>query len=75
METLSWILAAIGIVGVYISGKKNRWGWALGTLYQLLWIVYAYFTAQYSFIIVCIVYAVIYIKNFFEWSADEPDNS
>jgi len=64
MEILSWILAAIGIVGVYISGKKNRWGWALGTLYQLLWIVYAFFTAQYSFIIVCIVLRSNLYKEF-----------
>lgn len=68
MELFSWILAAVGIVGVYIAGKKNRWGWAIGALYQILWILYAYFTEQYPFIIVCVVYLVIYVKNFFEWT-------
>jgi nicotinamide riboside transporter PnuC len=71
VELFSWILATVGIIGVYIAGKKNRWGWALGALYQILWIVYAYFTNQYPFIIVCLVYLVIYIKNFFDWS-EEP---
>lgn len=75
MELFSWILAAVGIIGVYIAGKKNRWGWAIGGLYQILWILYAYFTKQYPFIIVCVVYLVIYVKNFFEWTETNPAES
>lgn len=74
MELFSWILAAVGIIGVYIAGNKNKWGWAISGLYQVLWIVYAYFTEQYPFIIVCLVYLVIYIKNFLGWSEEKiPD--
>lgn len=74
VELFSWILAAVGIIGVYIAGKKNRWGWAIGALYQIMWILYAYFTEQYPFIIVCVVYLVIYVKNFFDWSEEDvPD--
>ncbi len=71
MELFSWILAAVGIIGVYIAGNKNKWGWAIGGLYQVLWIAYAYFTEQYPFIIVCLVYLVIYIKNFLGWSEEK----
>jgi nicotinamide riboside transporter PnuC len=71
MEIFSWILAGIGLAGAYITGERNRWGWALGLLYQLLWIVYAYYTQQYSFIVVCVVYGVVYIKNFKEWGEPE----
>jgi hypothetical protein len=27
MEYWSWILAAIGVAGIYFVGKKTIWGW------------------------------------------------
>lgn len=66
-EIFSWALAAVGITGVWITGNKSRWGWLLGVIYQLAWIVYAYLTRQYSFIVVCVVYTFVYVKNFLEW--------
>lgn len=74
MEWASWILAAIGAIGAYLAGK-NKWGWAIGVLYQILWIVYAYFTKQYGFIGVCIVYAAIYTKNFIEGGNNADHNA
>ena len=74
MELASWFLAALGAAGVYISGK-SKWGWAIGVLYQVLWIIYAYFTHQYGFIAVCIVYAVLYGKNFYEGGKSAEDHS
>lgn len=74
MELASWFLAALGAIGVYISGK-NKWGWAIGVLYQVLWIVYAYVTQQYGFIGVCVVYAVLYAKNFYEGGKKNAGNS
>jgi len=71
VEIFSWFLAAVGIIGVYIAGNKNKWGWAIGALYQVLWIVYAFFTKQYPFIIVCLFYLAIYVKNFFGWSQEK----
>lgn len=65
MEIASWFLSAIGAVGVYVSAK-NRWGWAIGFLYQVLWIVYAFYTKQYGFIWVCVMYAGLYAKNFYQ---------
>lgn len=71
METLSYVLAIIGIGGMWITGKKNRWGWVVGIVYNALWILYAVGTAQYAFILVCAVFIILYSINFFAWSKDE----
>jgi hypothetical protein len=64
----SFLLAAIGIAGVYLAGKQNYWGWGLGVIAQVLWAVYAVTTGQWGFLVTCFAYAYIYGKNFFAWS-------
>ncbi len=61
-------MAAVGILGIYLAGKKNKWGWAIGAAAQVLWIIYAVMTEQYGFIITAFAYGTIYVKNLLEWS-------
>ena len=63
-------LAAIGILGIYISGKKNYWGWGIGLAAQVLWIVYAIVTQQWGFILSALAYGWVYGKNFLSWRKD-----
>lgn len=67
---LQAILSAIGIFGAYQTGEKKLTGWLLGILYQVLWIVYALFTGQYLFILVCLVYVWVYAQAYRSWRAD-----
>jgi hypothetical protein len=73
MEALNYIfnwpifLAALGIFGIYLAGKKNKLGWAVGVFAQLMWIIYAIVTKQYGFIISALAYGFVYYKNFASW--------
>lgn len=66
----SYGLAAVGILGIVLAGRKNAWGWAVGLGAQSLWIVYAAITAQYGFIVSAIVYAAVYYHNWSKWIAE-----
>ena len=63
----SVVLTACGLVGVYLAGRRNRWGWALGLATQVLWLAYAVLTAQWGFIASACLFAVIYARNFMAW--------
>ena len=63
----SFILAGFGILGVYIAGRNNKWGWAIGLFAQILWITYALVTQQYGFILSAIGYGYFYGLNFYKW--------
>jgi nicotinamide riboside transporter PnuC len=67
---LQAILSMLGISGVWLTGEKNMVGWLLGILYNVLWIVYAIFTAQYLFIVVCLVYIWVYANAYMKWRKD-----
>jgi nicotinamide riboside transporter PnuC len=67
MELWSWILAAIGVTGIFFVGKKTIWGWLILLVNEFIWIAYAINTKQYGFIVMATAYAVVYIKSYFAW--------
>lgn len=66
----SYSLAAVGILGIWLAGRKSLWGWAVGVGAQALWIVYALVTGQYGFIVSALAYAAIYGRNWWKWAAE-----
>jgi hypothetical protein len=70
MEYWSWILAVIGVAGIYFVGKKTLWGWFVLLFNEIIWIVYAIITEQYGFIVSAVAYAAVYIKSYLHWKED-----
>lgn len=64
-------LAAVGILGIYLAGRKNLWGWAIGCGAQALWIVYALVTSQYGFVLSAGAYALVYGRNWLRWQREK----
>lgn len=64
-------LAAIGILGIWLAGRKNLWGWAVGAGAQVIWIVYAVVTQQWGFILSALAYGWVYTHNWLRWRAEE----
>lgn len=67
----SWILAAIGVTGIFFVGRKTIWGWLILLLNECIWIAYALATDQYGFIVMATAYAAVYIKSFIAWKKEE----
>lgn len=67
----SWVLAVIGVSGIFLVGRKTIWGWLILCVNEVLWIFYALSTKQYGFIFMAVTYAAVYIKSFLHWRKDE----
>jgi hypothetical protein len=63
----SWCLAPFGLLGMYVVGRKQTWGWVLSMTTQALWALYAIGTGQYGFLIGTVSYFVIYLRNWITW--------
>ena len=63
----SYVLAAIGVAGIFFVGRKTVWGWLVLLFNEVLWIAYALITNQYGFILSAIAYAIVYIKSYLLW--------
>jgi hypothetical protein len=71
MEYGSWVLAVIGVGGIYFVGRKTIWGWLVLLFNECLWIAYALTTDQYGFIFSALAYAIVYIRSYIHWSKDK----
>ena len=67
----SWVLAVIGVAGIFFVGRKTIWGWLILLFNEFLWIAYALVTDQYGFIFSALAYAVVYIKSYMKWKREE----
>jgi hypothetical protein len=73
MMAWSLALAAVGVFGLLLAGRKNRMGWAVGFFAQILWAAYATVTHQYGFYISAGAYAWVYLKNFLAWKQEKGE--
>lgn len=62
---------AVGVFGLYLAGKKNQYGWAIGIFAQTLWIVYAITSDQFGFLVSAFAYGWVYTKNFLAWRKEQ----
>jgi nicotinamide riboside transporter PnuC len=70
----SWVLAVIGVTGIFFVGRKTIWGWHILLINETLWITYAVITKQYGFIFSALAYGVVYVKSYLLWRReDEKD--
>jgi hypothetical protein len=70
----SWVLAAIGVTGIFFVGRKVIWAWLLLLFNEVLWIIYAVTTKQYGFIVAALAYGVVYIRSYIHWSKDKVND-
>jgi hypothetical protein len=69
----SWVLAIIGVTGIFFVGRKTIWGWHVLLFNECLWIGYAIATQQFGFIFSALAYAAVYVRSYIHWSK-EPVN-
>lgn len=66
----SYLLAAGGIAGIWLAGRKDPRGWLLGLLMQVLWAAYAIVTGQYGFLVTAVGYGLVYGRNWLAWRGE-----
>lgn len=69
----SILLSVGGVVGIWLAGRKNYWGWALGLAMQLAWFTFALVTAQYGFILSALAYGYVYALNLRKWRREKME--
>jgi nicotinamide riboside transporter PnuC len=67
----SYVLAGLGILSLYLTGKKMKSGWVVGLINSALWIAYGISSEQYGFIISAGFFIAVQLKNYLSWREEE----
>jgi hypothetical protein len=69
IEYMGWIATAVMLVGCWMVGKKNHYGFLLQLAGNLGWLlVGVYRGTQWDLIFVSALFVVMYIYNFARWT-------
>lgn len=66
----SYLLTAVGVIGLWLAGRRRWQGWAIGLAAQTLWIWYAISTRQWGFLLSALAYGTVYGRNLWRWRRD-----
>lgn len=73
----TWVLFAVSVIGLWVSGSSPKIGWWLALINQLaLWLPYAAWTQQSGLVATSLVFAALYSRNLWRWrdtSMPRPD--
>lgn len=71
----SWALSCIGVIGIWLTGRKNWRGYAVGIVTEFAWVWYAITTKQWGFIFGSTIYISVYSFNINKWIAELKQKS
>jgi hypothetical protein len=63
----SWTLSTIGVIGIWLTGRKNWRGYAVGIITECAWVAYSIQTKQWGFIFGSTIYISVYLFNINKW--------
>jgi hypothetical protein len=68
---MDYIIAILELLGAWIVGNKNKYGYVFLILSNSGWIIYVLVKNQtHGLLIVCIPALAISVRNFIKWSHD-----
>ena len=67
-QILSWVVSAVGILGFYLAGKKIWWAWYVNIANQLFWILFAFITQNWGFLLATAFYLWVFGRNAYLWT-------
>jgi nicotinamide riboside transporter PnuC len=71
----SYTLAGLGVISLYLTGKKLKIGWVVGIVNSGLWIAYGLITEQYGFIASAVVFITVQARNYHSWHKEESNSN
>ena len=71
----SWLLAVVGVSGIYFVGRKTLWGWVVLFINECLWVAYAVTTQQYGFIFAALAYMAVYVRSYKSWRTEGEESA
>lgn len=68
-QILEWSTTAFGITSSWLLGRRNRYGWIVSLVCQVVWLYVASATHQWAFVPSSFVYGVLAIRGWRSWKS------
>ena len=70
---IDWLATVCGLMGVYLLGNKNKYGFLVFMLASLSWIAVGVFVGSFAIIIGSAIFFIMHLRGWFNWSRSEQE--
>ena len=70
---IDWLATVCGLMGVYLLGNKNKYGFPVFMMASLSWIVVGVFIGSSAIIIGSSIFFIMHLRGWFSWSRSEQE--
>ncbi len=67
---VDWIATVCGLLGVYLLGNKNKFGFVLFMTASLGWITFGTLTGSFPVIIGSTIFFMMHLRGFWRWNKE-----
>ena len=72
MTYLDIIAGAVELIGTWIVGNKNKWGYVINLICCIIWIAYVLKSkSTYGILLIVVPAMFINIRNFIKWNKED----
>ncbi len=64
---MGWVGNVFLILGLLFLSPKTKWPFICTIVGEVIWSVYSYQTSQWDMMFICVVFAMLSVKNFLKW--------
>lgn len=64
---LTWVMTLTSVLGIWLAGRKNWMGWAVGVAVQPLWLLFNLMVGAWGLMPMPFIYGWIYAHNLYKW--------
>ena len=68
---MTWIANGLFLIGMILLGYKNKWGWVLEFIGEMLWLKTSIEKEMWDLLFVCILFGSLQLWNFYLWWRQE----
>ena len=65
---MGWIGNIFIVIGLWTAGNKWKYAFIFSAIGETIWTIYAFRIGMIDLAVVCIIFALIAIRNIFKWN-------
>ena len=58
---------ALGLLAVYVLGRKHRWGWIISFVSEIAWAFWAVSSDNLGVLPWCALWSIVFARNWWLW--------
>ncbi len=70
---IDWLATVCGLIGVFLLGNKNKFGFALFMIASASWVTFGFLTRSIAVIIGSSIFLLMHLRGFIRWTRLGPD--